>query len=130
MKKNGPFDWVESISSTKEDLVEAGRDIKEYVPFLTNRALSLFPDSILYVNEMNHLHGLDRRMQYDYLRHALRKKTRRSGKWPKPEDLEAQQAVSWKYDLSPRKAREALTILPVSHVTDIIKEMKKHAEHG
>ena len=39
---------------------------KDYVPILTNKSLSYFTDNLLYANEMNRYHFLDKRLQYEF----------------------------------------------------------------
>lgn len=119
MAKPSPFDFVESASFTKIDLLADGeRKEGEYSPFLTNRALSYHSDSVLYANEMNSYPGLDNKLQYDYLRSSLRKRSRRS-RWFKREDDEVVKLISWRYGLSENKAREAAQVLSVDHVNEI-----------
>ena len=49
-----PFDFVNSINFNKHDLMTGTENDelaeKSYVPFLTNRSLSYFTDTILYAN--------------------------------------------------------------------------------
>ena len=63
-----PFDYVNSINFTKKNLMKntANDELaeKDYVPFLTNKSLSYFTDTLLYANEMNRYHFLDKRLQY------------------------------------------------------------------
>lgn len=125
MSKPSPFDFIESISSTKVDLILEGREEKEYTPFLTNKALSLHSDGVLYANEMNLWRDLPKKLQYDYLRLSLRQRQRRSGKWPKPEEDELQELVCELYGLSPKLAREMMPLLTVDHV-EKLKRMKEH----
>ena len=85
-----------------------------------NRGLSLFPDSVLFANEMNLLPNLDKQMQYDFYMNILRKR-RRFSKWPKkvsPENLELIQKV---YKYSKEKALVALSILSDREI-EILKE--------
>ena len=43
-----PFDFVNSINVSKDNLIEKDPNCeKDYVPFLTNRALSYFPDTVI-----------------------------------------------------------------------------------
>jgi hypothetical protein len=67
-------DFLNSINYTKEDIFEEDAEYasKEYPPFVVNRCLSYFPDTILHANAMNQYHLLDNRVQYDYLRHSIR----------------------------------------------------------
>jgi hypothetical protein len=104
-------DWLNSINFTKQDLIVDNPLMeKEYVPFIVNRSLSYFPDTILHCNEMNMKHFLPKKMQYDYLRTAIRKRKRFS-KWDKktsPSDLEI---VKQFYGYSNKKALEVLPLL-------------------
>ena len=50
-------DWLNSINFNKEDL---SYDIKDYPPYVINRCLSGFIDTIMYANEMNRYHNLDK----------------------------------------------------------------------
>ncbi len=62
-----PFDYVNSInSSKKENLMVDEFAEKAYNPWLVNKALSYFKDSVLYANEINMNSHLSNRMQYDY----------------------------------------------------------------
>ena len=73
-----PFDFVNSINFTKKNMMRdtANDDLaeKSYVPFLTNRSLSYFTDTLLYANEMNKLHQLDNKLQYEFFLNTIRKK--------------------------------------------------------
>ena len=50
-----PFDYLNAINQSKENLIVDELSEKEYVPFVVNKGLSYFPDTILYANEMNRL---------------------------------------------------------------------------
>jgi hypothetical protein len=90
------FDYVSAINFTKQDLM-TGTENDElaeagYVPFLTNRSLSNFADTILYANEMNMQNHLDNKLQFHYLINSIRPKKRFS-KWAKRQDSEDFEAV-------------------------------------
>ena len=57
---------------------------QNYKAFVVNRSLSYFPDTVFMSNEMNRLHHVDSKMQYDFLINIVRTKKRFS-KWDKPE---------------------------------------------
>ena len=61
-----PFEYVNAINKTKKDIMVDDLAEKEYNPFIINRALSFFSDTILYANEMNKYHHLDNRLQFDF----------------------------------------------------------------
>lgn len=113
---------LNSINYNKEDLFKDLPDVtgKEYVPFVINKALSYFPDTILQANEMNvrpHAHA---RMQYHYLQNSIRKRKRFS-KWHKNSPQEALEAVKKEYGYSTPKAEDALRILSEMQIEHLIK---------
>ena len=50
--------------------------ISEYPPFIINRCLSGHLDCVLFANEMNKYHFLDKDMQYKFYINILRKRKR------------------------------------------------------
>jgi hypothetical protein len=59
-----PFDVLNSINYTKENLFEDPQSFKEYSAFMVNRGLSYFPDTILYANEMNRYSSIPNDWQF------------------------------------------------------------------
>jgi len=107
-KKTSPFDYVNSISFNKEYI----EDKDDYVPYLTNKALSHFGDTVFYADEMNRRGGnISSDLQYDYLYHSIPAKKRYSGKWHKNAENEDLEIVKQEYKYSEKKAKEALQIL-------------------
>ena len=116
-----PFDFVNSINVSKDNLIEKDPDCeKDYVPFLTNRALSYFPDTVLYANVMNGFPFLANKLQYEYLLNSIRPK-RRFSKWAKRDESENIKALSRYYGYSMKKAEEVLPIFSQEQI-DTIKE--------
>lgn len=105
-----PFDFVNSINQTKENLMQQESDEKDYTPFITNRSLSYFVDTILYANEINQYAQLPNKLQYEYLLNAISKKKRFS-KWAKKDSSDDIQAVSEYYDYNLVKSAEAIKII-------------------
>ena len=62
-----PFDYVNAILQNKKQLIVDEITEKEYTPFLVNRSLSYHKDCIMYANEMNRRHFLDKKLQSDFL---------------------------------------------------------------
>ncbi len=81
-----PFAYLNAINNTKVDLMTGSDDDaqqeKEYVPFVVNRSLSYFPDTVLYANEVNLYSDLDKKLQFHYLICSVRSRKRFS-KWVK-----------------------------------------------
>ena len=80
-------DYLKAINHTKEPLLDTDDEFieKGYVPFVVNRCLSYFPDTIFMVNQMNACPTVDKKMHFDYLLNSIRKRKRFS-KWFKNED--------------------------------------------
>ena len=107
----GPFEFIKSINQTKKDLIkDEPLAEKDYKPFLVNRVLSFFQDTVLQVNEMNRLHFLDNKLQFDYLLNSIRPRKRWS-KWLKPDKIDNLEVVKEYYGFGNEKAKEALEIL-------------------
>lgn len=120
MNKKTPFDFINSITFSKQDLMLTTADEKEYNSFIVNRGLSLFPDTVLFANEMNKNTGLDKRLQYDFLRTSIRKQKRWS-KWPKKANIKDLDIIKTWYGYSDQKAMAALKVLTNEQI-NIIKE--------
>jgi hypothetical protein len=119
-----PFEYLNSINDTKKDIMVDDLAEKAYNPFMVNRGLSYFQDTVLMANEMNIQHHLDNRMQYDFLRLLIRKRKRFS-KWNKPETSADIDAVKEYYGYSNEKASQVLSLLTKDQLTTIKKKLYK-----
>ena len=118
-------DFLKAINITKENLLEEDSLAeKEYVPFVVNRTLSYFPDTVLYANEINLRGHLDNRLQNDYLLNSIRKKKRFS-RWLKPEQNEDIDAIKEYYYCNYRKAYEIARILTADQLSLIHERLKR-----
>jgi hypothetical protein len=104
-----PFDYLTSINESKEDLMTADNE-KKYQWFLVNHFLGGTMDTVHIANEMNQRHYLDNRLQYDFLRNAIRTKRRRS-KWLKADKVEHLKNVQDYFGYNRVRAKEALKLL-------------------
>ena len=100
-------DWLNSINFTKEDL---SYDVKTYPPYVNNRCLSGFIDTIMYANEMNRYPNLDKDMQYSFYLNSVRKRKRFSP-WLRKDKVTDLECVKQYYGYSNEKASQALKIL-------------------
>ncbi len=124
VKKLSPFDFLNSINMTKKDLMEDPDTEKQYVPFVVNRTLSYFPDTVAIANEMNKYHHLDAKLQYQFLINIVRKRKRFS-KWIKS-DLENNiEKVKEYYGYSMDKARQVMPLLSTDQLNIIINKVDK-----
>mgnify|MGYP001193534667 FL=1 len=120
-----PFEYLNSINMTKQDIMVDDIAEKSYNSFIVNRSLSYFNDTVLYANEMNVNHHIDNRLQFDFFINIVRKKKRFS-KFMKPETVSDVEAVKEYYGYSNEKAKSALTLL----TSDQINELKKKVYKG
>lgn len=117
-------DFLTSINSSKENLVEKEPLCeKEYIPFVVNKCLSYFPDTIFYANQINVRPGLDKKMQYDYLRLSVSRRKRFS-KWFKEEKNDNIKLIQEYYGYSYRRAKEVLECLTDDNIRTIKDSLK------
>ena len=104
-------DWLNSINFNKNNLIEEdSSSIRDYPPYIINRCLSGHLDCIMFVNEMNQHHFLDKKMQYDFFLNTLRVKKRFSP-WLRKDKIKDLDYVKRYYGYSNEKAQQALKIL-------------------
>ena len=108
---SNPFDYVNSILQNKKNLIVDEQTEKDYTPFLVNRSLSYHKDCIIYANEMNRRHFLDKKLQNDFLINTIRSQKRPFAKWVKSEKSDDLECIKTVYGYSDTKAREALRLL-------------------
>ena len=113
-----PFEYLNAINYSKEDIMKDDLAEKGYNAFMVNRGLSYFNDTILLANEMNRYHHLDSRLQFDFLINIIRKRKRFS-KWIKPEENEVVEIVKEYYGYSNEKARQVLSILTNEQINEL-----------
>ena len=105
-----PFDYVNAICDTKQNLITDDVSEKAYNPYMVNRSLSYHYDTVLLANEMNRRHFLDKKLQNDFLINIVRKK-KRFAKWIKPISSDDLEVVKEYYGYSNEKARQVLPLL-------------------
>lgn len=119
-----PFDFLNSINYTKQNIMKDDIDEKEYASFMINRGLSYFSDTVGYANIMNQYHHLDKRLQYDFLINIIRQRKRFS-KWIKPETSEDIEVIMEYYGYSNEKARQALPLLSSQQLQQLRQKVDK-----
>ncbi len=119
-----PFDYVNAINYNKKDIMVDDIAEKEYNPYIINKALSFFPDTILFANEMNRFHHIDHRLQFDFFINIIRKKQRFS-KWLKPSEIENLELIKECYGYSNEKAKSVLTLLSNEQIDELKGRMNK-----
>jgi len=120
-----PFLFVNDITHGKSNIMVDDITEKAYSPYMVNRSLSYFHDTVLMANEMNLNHHLDNRLQFDFLINIVRKKKRFS-KWTKVQQNEDVEVIKQYYGYSNQKARQIHSLL----TSEQIDELKKKVYRG
>ena len=110
-------------NSDNDQLSESG-----YVPFITNKTLSYFTDTLFYSNEINQYHHTDHKLQYEYLLNSIRPK-KRFAKWVKSMDSDDLEIVKLYYNYSTKKALQALAILTPIELENITTKVTRGIKH-
>lgn len=121
-----PFDFVNQIMQGKKQLIVDELTEKEYVPFIVNKTLSYHKDCIMYANEVNRRHFIDKKLQNDFLLNTIRSKKRPFIKWAKSEKSEDIECIKKYFNYSDMRALEVLPILS----EDQIQQLKEKTESG
>jgi len=117
-----PFEIVKAVTHTKENFMVDRHAEKGYTPYMVNRALSFFADTVFQANEMNRYYHLDNKLQFDYLLNNIRPRKRWS-QWLKPEKIDNIDIVKEYYEFSNEKAKNALEILSVDQLEHIKQKL-------
>ena len=115
-------DWLNSINLSKENLMEDPSIVKDYPSYIINKCLSSHIDSVLFANEMNMHHQLDKDMQYSFYLNSLRKRKRFSP-WLRKDKIKDLECVKQYYGYSNEKASQALKILTKEQINFIKKRL-------
>jgi len=114
-------DWLNSINQSKKNIMDEDTESKkEYSPYVINRCLSGHIDCLMYANEMNMNHSLDKKLQYDFFINIIRNKKRYSP-WIRKDMIKDLEYVKRYYGYSNEKAKQALKILTNDQI-NIIKD--------
>ena len=104
-------DWLNSINTNKNNLIDEDIDLeKKYPSYIINRCLSGHIDAVMFANEMNKHPNLSKKLQYDFFLNSLRKRKRYSP-WLRKEQIENLVLVKKYYGYSNEKAKQVLNNL-------------------
>ena len=119
-----PLDYLNTINDTKQDIMETESDERNYVPFVINRSLSYFADTVGMANVVNQHHHIDKKLQYHFLINIIRKRKRFS-KWIKPDLVSDMEVVKQYYGYSNDKARQVFPLLSPEQIEELRKKVSK-----
>lgn len=127
-----PFDYVNAINTSKKDLIRSSDNPelaeKSYVPFVVNKALSYFVDTIMYANEMNRNGHIDTKLQNDYYLNSVRV-SKRFSKWSKKIEDGDVESIQEYYKVSFAKAVEICKVLTSEQINLIKEKIIKGGNH-
>ena len=123
---SNPFDYVNAILQNKKQLIVDEITEKDYLPFIVNRSLSYHKDCVLYANEMNRRHFIEKKLQNDFLLNTVRSQKRPFAKWIKSEKSDDLECIKTVFGFSDTKAREALRLLSKEQ----IQQLKEQTQTG
>jgi hypothetical protein len=119
-------DILNSINVTKDaDLLDEYNKT-DYVPFLINRGMSFYPETILHANFLNSNSHLDRILQYKYYLYSVKKKKRFSKWLSNSKTPEKILIISKFYGISVNKAKEISDMI----TSEDLDNMKKYLDTG
>ena len=114
--------YLTAINYSKEKLLDT--DDREWErkcpPFIINKGLSYFSDTIMYANEMNRLHHASKHMQFSFFLNSI-KSRKRFSKLLKSSKMKDLDVVKQHFGYSNKKAQEAISLLTKEKI-DYIKE--------
>jgi hypothetical protein len=120
-----PFDFINAINYSKENLFEEPTADKDYEPYIVNRGLSYFHDTIVQANMMNQHSSITKQWQFSFLLNSITKKKRFS-KWAKKDKAsESLLLVQEYFGYSSEKAKEALSVLSDEQLNEIKQKLNK-----
>jgi hypothetical protein len=120
------FDYLNAINDTKVDLMKDDPlAVKEYKPFMINRGLSYFSDTVMQANEMNLYSDIPREWQFQFLLNTITRKKRFS-KWHKGDaETKAIKLVMEYYGYSSEKAKQVADLFTKTQLDQIEKQISK-----
>ena len=124
-------DYLNAINHTKEKLLDSDDEQweKKYAPFIVNKCIAPFPDTIMLVNEINQRHHLDKKLQFDFLLNSLRTRKRYTP-WAKANKSKNLDIIKEYYGYSNEKAKSALDILNDEQLKTIKDSLNKGGKNG
>lgn len=118
-------DFLNDINQNKENILKGDEQAeKDFSPFIVLLMLSYHPDTVGIANELNCRHGMNKRMQYDFLIRTVRKGKRwsRIGRPPKNDDV---QMLMEYYCYSEARAVDTLRVISEETLEDLRKRTAK-----
>ena len=118
-------DYLYSINQSKKSILDDDTDAERgYPPYIVNRCLSSFTDTILFANELNKNPHLPKKLQYDFLLKSV-KPRKRFSPWARKDSIDYLEVVKEYYGYNDDKALQALRVLTKDQLDHITKALNK-----
>jgi len=124
-------DYLNAINHEKTPLMDTEDEVweKKYSPFIINKCLAPFPDTIHLVNEMNLHNHLDSKLQFDFFLNTVRTRKRYTP-WMKASKTKNLEYVKEYYGYNNEKAKSALKLLSDEQIKAIKSSLDKGGRNG
>jgi hypothetical protein len=127
-----PFDYVNAINMSKKDLIRGSENPdlaeKQYIPYMVNKSLSYFVDTVMYANEMNMSHHIDGILQNDYYLNSIRS-SKRFSKWARREENSDVDCIQEYYKVGYQRALEISKVLSREQIDQLKIRIIKGGNH-
>ena len=121
------FDYVNDINYDKKDIIRNSPNpelaAKGYNPWIVNKTLSYFQDTLFYVNEMNKNSNLSNQLQFDYLLNSINKRKRFAKQFKKVVSDDVNSIAKY-YGYNLKRAEEVLSILTAEQIRTIKQKLE------
>jgi len=123
-----PFDYINSIISSKENLLRGHDDDEfredKYPKFVVNRGLAYYPNTVLHASAINQYPDVPKRATYEFLLNSIRP-GKRFAKWEKAKPSPDIDLICEVYNCNTRVARSYLRLLSEDDLADLRKQVYK-----
>ena len=118
------FDWLKEINYKKSPPDQfTTDDWKSFTPFMINRYLSLYPELIVLVNEVQMLNTTNKKVLYNAYRHLLPQQSRFAkyikGRVAKVNN-ELVEIVSRYFEIGKKESKEHIKMLTLKELSGIV----------
>lgn len=127
-KKVSPFDFVKSITETKEDIFESNES--SYNKFIINKALSFNLDCLFFAAEISRYPNIPDNAHYQFYLNSINKKKRYGG-WEKKESISDDvELIKEAFGYSTKDAMSALEVMSDKQLLDLKEKMNKGGRYN
>lgn len=119
-----PFQFINAIHLTKEELIVDDWSEKQYPPYLVNRGLSFGQDTVIAANMMNSRPHIEKKLQFDFLINSIRPR-KRFNKWMKAQEVELIEMIKQYYNYSTEHARQVASLFDETQTKLLKQKLEK-----